>query len=373
MRKFYPYLALALVLFLLWSMSASFSRGVRASAAALAAPLWRLIVAIHPSNDTSDARQELALLRAENSRLKLLVHQELVLLEQLAFLHENEQLQDASDKHRGLLIETLAQQLTALPARVIFRTPATWNSSLWLNVGASDNKALGYTAVGINSTVLCHGAIVGIVDYVGEKQCRVRLLSDAGLTPAVRVARGSWHDSWLSQQLLLLQRQLAGREELISPLEKETLLSILASLGQRLSASKECWLLAKGELHGSSAPLWRRPGSILKGIGFNYDFADEEGPARDLRSGVVSGTLPPGGELPLVKVKDLLITTGYDGVFPAGLPVAEVTKISPLGEGDYYYELEALPAAGDLTDIDLVSVLPPVTFDTTDHPPTIVW
>ncbi len=34
-----------------------------------------------------------------------------------------------------------------------------------------------------------------------------------------------------------------------------------------------------------------------------------------------------------------------DGVFPEGLKVARVTKIQALREGDYCYEIEALPLA----------------------------
>ena len=48
---------------------------------------------------------------------------------------------------------------------------------------------------------------------------------------------------------------------------------------------KQLIYLAKGELYGSSKPLWRTQRHQLKGTGFNYDFADGEGPARDLQTG----------------------------------------------------------------------------------------
>jgi rod shape-determining protein MreC len=50
-----------------------------------------------------------------------------------------------------------------------------------------------------------------------------------------------------------------------------------------------------------------------------------------------------------------------DGVFPPGLDVATITKIHPLKEGDYYYELEAKPTAGNMYNLSYVFVIPPVS------------
>ena len=70
--------------------------------------------------------------------------------------------------------------------------------------------------------------------------------------------------------------------------------------------------MAKGELHGSSKPLWRGYSQVLKGIGFNYDYADAYGPARDLRTGKTTANSPG---ISLLRVNDLLMTTGMDGIF----------------------------------------------------------
>lgn len=384
----YPYLALAAFLIGLWSLPAHYSAALRGGSIAALAPLWQSIAGVRTgavagaSGDDSDT---MALLRAENAHLRTLVQQELTLLEQMARLQPGETSVETSsatpsgilpgviDRHRTLVARALAQQLEGLPARVLYRSPATWNSSLWLDVGARENAALGRILVAVDSPVLSGGAVVGAVDYVGWGQSRVRLLTDAGFTPAVRTARGAWRDSWLAQQVLLLQRQLTLRDDLLVLQEREIFFDMLAQLALKLQEGSEAWLLAKGELHGSSQPLWRHPGRRLKGVGFNYDFADEEGPARDLRNGIPAGQLSREESLPLIKLRDLLVTTGYDGLFPPGLPVAEVAAISPLGEGDYYYELEAIPAGGDLADIVTVSVLPPVGFDPTDRPPAVLW
>lgn len=114
--------------------------------------------------------------------------------------------------------------------------------------------------------------------------------------------------------------------------------------------------LAKGELHGSSAPFWRSRGISLKGIGFNFDYPDEEGPSRDLKNGRPTGN--SAGAIPLLKEGDLLVTSGLDGVFPQGLLVATVSSIAPLKEGSYAYEIEARPLASNLNDLQAVFILP---------------
>ena len=62
---------------------------------------------------------------------------------------------------------------------------------------------------------------------------------------------------------------------------------------------------------------------------------------------------------PLLRLGDLLVTTGLDGIFPADLLVGTVTKIQPLCEGGSSYSLEAEPACVDFYRISEVFVLPP--------------
>lgn len=149
-----------------------------------------------------------------------------------------------------------------------------------------------------NAPVMKGDVLVGVIDEVKPYQARVRLLTDPTLNPSVRVERKGL-------------------------------------------------LLAKGELNGRLKPGFRLPGTKLKGTGFNYDFPDVEGPSRDLRDDI----LKPG---------DFLVTTGFDGVFPKGLKVAQVTKIYPLKEGDFYYDLEAESLAGSLNNLERLHVLPPL-------------
>ena len=83
-----------------------------------------------------------------------------------------------------------APSMESIPARVIFRSPGTWNSSLWINIGENTNGDYHRTLIAKNSPVLIGNSVVGVIDYVGKDQSRVRLITDSGLVPSVRVARG---------------------------------------------------------------------------------------------------------------------------------------------------------------------------------------
>lgn len=285
-RNVKPYLFILLSLFLILTIPPAISEKVRDS-------LMEKLLPVFGTKFDTHANEEIKRLELENK----LLYANFI---QLQSLVENSQ--NVIPSHQ------------ATPGKVIFRSPNSWYSSLWINLGEEHNQLFNFAAIQKNSPVLIGDSIIGVIDYLGKKQSRVRLITDSALNPAVRVLRC---------------------EEGISQ------------------------YLAKGELRGAGKPLFRKSGNLLIGIGFNYDFADDKGPAKDLRTGDI---LKPG---------DLLVTTGMDGVFPADLNVAKITKIYPLKEGDYYYELEAEPTAGKLDDVSLVFVLPPVGFDLTDQPPPI--
>jgi cell shape-determining protein MreC len=229
------------------------------------------------------------------------------------------------------LKEVMAGQLYSVPAQVIYRDPSSWSSSLWVNVGEQDNGALGRVVVAKNSPVLSEGALVGVVDYVGKKQARVRLITDSGLSPAVRVARGSLQNREMAHLIQGLLNLMEKREDLaqyVSPLKE---------LKEKCGTGGEDKYLAKGEVHGSSAPLWRSRSPMLKGIGFHFE-----------------------GEAGFLKEGDLLVTSGLDGVFPMGLKVGTVYQVIPPKPGGYAYEALVRPVASRLNDLESVVVLPPI-------------
>lgn len=313
LKSIKPYLLLSAILIVILSLPQRNSELLRGKLAEMVSPLWSSISFYKSSSPETQEIQKLklenSLLTSQLDHLKAILKQEGKLITQLRQLDNDKA---GLEKRHRLLLKKLDLQLHALPAQVIYRAPSSWHSSLWVNVGTDDNTHVGIDLVAKNSPVVIGNAVVGVVDYVGKKQSRVRLITDSGLTPSVR-------------------------------------------------AERDGLLLAKGEVSGTSAPLWRSSGTILKGTGFNYDFADDEGTARELRSGIPLSDFSKEG-VPLLKVNDMLVTTGLDGVFPAGLKVGVITNIKPLQEGDYYYDLESTVAAGDLLNLTTVFIMPPVGF-----------
>ena len=329
-----PFILLFAVMLLVMSLSLATSEWLRGSAAALFSPLWELFspLQIHGKQTLGDGQ----------------IYKD---------LHKNE---------RPNIKEPSVE---AIAARVIFRSPSTWNSSLWINVGTESNLAYIQPIISKNSPVLVGDAIVGVVDYVGKRQSRVRLITDSGLVPSVRVARGQEQNKAMAENVSDLLAYANHHAEFFENSQtKIAFENALLNFQQKLLEKKHTWYLAKGEIRGQSQPLWRTDAHILRGSGFNYDFEDTYGPARDLRSGEPIGVKDLKA-LPLVKVNDLLITTGMDGVFPPGLKVATVTKIDLLREGDYAFELDAKPCAGNLDNLTWVYVIAPLGYDEKDQPP----
>lgn len=320
MRKtrLYPYLFLFTVMILIISLPLSLSEKIRNGVIATLSPLWKSLSELKFQGSHSFETT------LPNPHVKQVTGQEEILrleLENKLLYAEIIQLRD--------LVEHLPTHKTypqAIPARIIYRSPNSWHSTLWINLGSEDNEKLLNPILGHNSPVLVGSSVIGVIDYVGKNQSRVRLITDSGLTPSVRVVR---------------------------------------------KQNEETLFLAKGELTGAGKPAWRSNGHVLHGIGFNYDFDDEKGPARDLRTGEPLAEKEKYPAVPLLAVGDQLVTTGMDGVFPPELNVAVITKLYPLKEGDYFYELEAEPTAGKLDDLSLVFILPPIGFDISDRPPPI--
>ncbi len=257
-------------------------------------------------------------------------------------------------RRRNQMARILKLQMKALPAKVVYREPCSWSSFLWIDLGERDNKALQEALVAKNSPVVIGNTLVGVIEEVGEYRSKVRLITDSKLVPSVRVIRGESQNRLLVSQIESLLHALQTRPELFSSeAEARVVFSSLQRVPTFFKASDPADLyLAKGELFGSSLPLWRSRGQVLKGVGFNFDFSDEEGPARDLRT----------ADPVLVKEGDLLVTSGLDGIFPPGLEVATVSSVACLREGGYFYEIEARSLIENLDELNTVFILPPISF-----------
>ena len=256
-------------------------------------------------------------------------------------LYWREFFQRRSEEEKKLL----EMQMQSVMGKVIYREPASWSSSIWLNVGTKDNDALGRLIIAKNSPVLCGPYLVGMVEYVDYYKCRIRLITDHGLVPSVRAIRGGKQDEELFNLASALTQRVQGREE-IEEKVKQGLLESLKELKKLFFPKKELFL-AKGELHGTSDPLWSCKKPLLKGKGFNYHFKDREYEEKIL------------AQESFLEQGDLLVTTGLDGVFPAGLPVAVVEKV--LGSEDgLTFDLEAYPCCPNMNDLSYLYIIPPL-------------
>ncbi|NGX45678.1 MAG: hypothetical protein K940chlam2_00835 [Chlamydiae bacterium] len=368
-----PYILLLLALFSLLSIPSNLSEKLRAVAISAFSPTWRGLESIRiaaftiapkkqsVSSDVEALELQCTALRQQQEMFReLLLSQQFIEEERSRFrelirlggVSGDRQQEDYFQKRSHYLGDVLLKRMQAIPARVIFREPALWGSTLWLGVGARDNDALGREIVAKNSPVVVGTTVVGVVEEVMQRKCRVRLITDSSLTPSVRAVRGSEQDRLLACQIDQLVQTLSRRSDLEFP---DNLLHTLSEMKEELgSGSPYSLYLAKGELHGSSAPLFRGLCRRLKGVGFNYDFSDEEGDSRELRTGAGMG-----GSVPLLKVGDLLVTTGMDGIFPPDLLVGQITAISSLKEGGCSYGLEARSTAPNLEELRDLFVLPP--------------
>jgi len=355
-RIYLSYILLGCCVVGLLHLPKSWSQRWRSSSIALASVFWK-----KPANIVSQEDRltvENLLLKTQNANLRSSLFSEYNKIEhQLKKLHSYEERGTAFfQRRKEYAKKILAMELFSLSSKIIYRDPAIWSSTIWINSGESDNERLGERVVAVNSPVLKGAYLVGVVEYVDRSRSRVRLLTDSALVPSVRVARGGGGARELLSLISCVREQLVLRDGV------EKLLPALETISEYLECNFDERYLAKGELFGSSSPIWRARSHVLKGVGFNYDFADEEGPALELRTGNPLDRLGQQGELPLIQRGDLLVTTGMDGVFPADLPVAVVSSIMPLQEGNVTFNIEATLCAGNLHDLGEVTILPPIHF-----------
>lgn len=388
------YFIIFFLLLAVMSIPKTATQKLQGTTVAMLAPAWHQLLAVksfffkeqsQPENLRTTSLEEIEKLRLENIllkeeiiNLKDVMRQELNLIDQMNGALEDDESRLSTKtlkaRHRLELKKLLQMNLEAAPAKVIFRSPESWNSSFWINVGTTTNEALGHTTVAKNSPVLIGTSVIGVIDYVGKYQARVKLITDSGLTPSIRAVRGGIQAKLLDEKINALVHTLKTTPGALEDRDlQQNLIIGLETAVAHIPLSEKSHYMAKGELYGSSKPLWRSQRHQLKGMGFNYDFADGEGPARDLRTGAPINHAALNIAMPILKSGDILVTTGMDGVFPAGLLVAEVTQVHPLKEGDYFYELDAMPIAGNFDDLSMVFVIPPINFDPEERPPAFGW
>ena len=234
-------------------------------------------------------------------------------------------------------------------SQVISHQETPWSHTAWINVGKT-SEGLPF-AIEQNCPVVYGKHVVGVVEQVGEKASLIRLLSDPLLRPSVQVMRHG-RDSSLDEAILLLKTKVEqGRGFFQNERHTKAFSQLLSELESSLPSNSEL-LLAKGELQGA---LSLRQPTLLRGVGFNYDIADEKGPARDIRTGQVDAK---GAKLSLILPGDLLLTTGMDGLYPPGFQAGRVQKVLSLEEGGFAYEIEAIISCPTFLRLSKVAILP---------------
>ncbi|KAN0027354.1 hypothetical protein ACTFIV_006936 [Dictyostelium citrinum] len=342
---------------------------MRCSAVGITEGVWRYasqmrkIASALPSAahlSTEPLTKELEMVKLENYQLKakleslqaeVKLHQ--LKEEQLTQLKTQVVTSDYLRRRKEELFQQLELYSHAITARVIFRESSAWKSSVWINVGQETNQKLSTPLISHNSPVVLGTTVVGIIDYVGKTRSRVRLVTDPAVMASIRVIRGNDQRKIILQEVRQALTHLALCENQDSPTPSHPFIEQFLS---SFSEVDHTTYLAKGELKGSYLSKMKTRGTLLKGTGFNYDFPDKEGAARELRSGKVKSGDEEG--ICLIQAGDVIITTGMDGLFPAGLNIGVVKEVSALQEGQSFYEAKITSSIPDFDQISFVTVLP---------------
>lgn len=167
-----PYLFLFALIFFSLSMPQGITDHVRAGFVRLLG--FSHLFATEPvSFELENLIRENQLLRTQLESVREWVLSEDRMEKQIQRLKIFADIQDDFFKRRSAEIyNALNLQLQSLPAKVIFREPSSWSSTLWLNVGEKDNERLNKKIIGKNSPVLAGGSIIGVVEYVGKTRSR---------------------------------------------------------------------------------------------------------------------------------------------------------------------------------------------------------
>lgn len=301
---------------------------------------------------------ELAELKSENMHLKsqldevkgyLLSEDHVESIFQKCIKYENDYDLEFSAYYKRRLdgvAELLSHAKWQVTANVIYREPSNWSSAIWVDAGETHNKMYKKKIIAVDSPVIFGDHLVGVVEKVDKYKSLVRLITDSRVTPSVRCVRGYEQDAYIKNHMMRLKEVLSLQDGKYAPLENALALQI-----DNFNGEEQTDFLGKGYVSGSSHPIWRGRSLCLQGTGFNYNFGDDEGAPQSLHE---------NSKIPLFQKGDVLLTTGMDGVFPANLLVAFVTKVFPMKEGAVSCDLQAKISLPEFIDLRKVTILPPL-------------
>lgn len=319
-KGFHVYLFIIITILLFWSLPKGVCEKIRSSFVFLHQNLF----ALHSDTSRNTSLQEAQI---------LFLRDQVRGLEERLRAYETAQ---GSLKIFPQILTPYFQNVTS--ARVVYRDPSYWGSSCWVNVGKKEG-------VQKNAPVLSGNVLVGLIDYVGETQSRVRLITDMGMQPSVIVFRGDVDVGLVRERARELISSLYRlSEDSLSTQDRSGYIQWLEGLISSIQGKGEYQTSLRGVLSGNGGPLWKKESQILFGDGFCFSEGQN------------------------ISVGDILVTTGLDGVCPPGLFVAEVTKVNTPLEGACSYKLEARSLAGDLPHLSSVLILPAMAFNPNDRP-----
>ena len=250
-ERYKKYFLLGGMLFLLLSLPTLFVEQLRGTTIALLSPLFKGVnwASVGQVGQVLRYESENQILRNELSKLRSLIEQQ----EKIGALQNEVKKEEVGSLHYQQKLSLLGMQKSAIVAKVLYRDPSSWSSSLWVDVGEETNQALGRVVIAKNSPVILGCAVVGVIDHVCKKQSRVRLITDVALKPSVRAVRGQPQNSYLMEHVEPILRQLATRSDLpVTPQERSLLTAHLEKLRETLNRAER---LLFGE--GSASRFWR--------------------------------------------------------------------------------------------------------------------
>ncbi|MBQ8498867.1 rod shape-determining protein MreC [Chlamydia sp.] len=308
---------------------------------------WNLPRSVYESVQSVFVRICSQLLPEQGTDGEVLVEEtgDFLLRERIRLLEERIYSLEETQEKPPLFSEILSSYFRSpIIGRVIFRDPAHWGSSCWINIGKEHG-------VKKNSPVVCGKVVVGLVDFVGEAQSRVRLITDVGIKPSVIAIRGEIQTWVVKDQLRTLARNVTNLPaSAFTDSDKRKALQVLQQLESSLLLSGHNDFALRGIVCGRGDPIWKPEASVLNGSDFGF----------------VNGKT--------VEVGDILVTTGLDGVFPPGLLVATVSEVLPKSEGACSLNIKAQSLAPDCSTADFL-VLHPMDFNPNDRPDIfgLIW
>jgi rod shape-determining protein MreC len=168
----------------------------------------------------------------------------------------------------------------AIMAKVVFRDPAFWSSSIMINKGFSDSPQIQK-----NCPILSSGYLIGVIEEVFPKISKVRLITDKNMQISVKKKGFIEHEDDLG--------------------------------------------LNMGTMKGSNSVEVRYRFKQVDGVFFS----------RNIQS------------------QDILVTSGLDGVFPEGLPVAKIIEVK-ISDEEVEFPFKAQVCAPDIKYLKHVTILP---------------